>query len=174
MARTSIEANLFLKVVNQKLSQIDPGVRIQKSGTIDRDLQDYYRGPRFEFVILSAFASLGLVLVIIGVASVMAYSVSLRTHEIGVRMAIGAQRSNVVRLVLLGGLRLVVVGTVVGLAASFALTRFLSIQVSGVSVTDPWTLSAVVVAVVTAALGACLLPARRAASVDPLVALRHQ
>jgi putative ABC transport system permease protein len=174
MARTSIDANLFLKVVSEKLTQIDPSVRISKSGTVERELQDYYRGPRFELVTLSAFASVGLLLVIIGVASVMACSVSLRTHEIGVRMAIGAQRSSIVRLVLLGGLRLVGIGTAVGLAASFTFTRFLASQISGVPINDPWTLSAVVGVVVLAAIAACVFPARRAASVDPLVALRHQ
>jgi putative ABC transport system permease protein len=173
MARTSIDANLFLKVVSEKLTQIDPSVRISKSGTVERELQDYYRGPRFELVTLSAFASVGLLLVIIGVASVMACSVSLRTHEIGVRMAIGAQRSSIVRLVFLGGLRLVGIGTAVGLAASFTLTRFLVSQISGVPINDPWTLSAVVGVVVVAAIAACVFPARRAASVDPLVALRH-
>jgi putative ABC transport system permease protein len=113
-------------------------------------------------------------LVIIGIASVMAYSVSLRTHEIGVRVAIGAQRSNIVRLVLFGGLRLIAVGIVMGLAVSLALTRFLASQISGVSTSDPVTFSAVVGVVVLAGIGACLFPARRAASVDPLVALRHQ
>lgn len=174
MARTSLDANLFLKVVSEKLSQIDPSVRTQASGTVERELQDYYRGPKFELVTLSAFGAAGLLLVIIGVASVMAYSVSLRTHEIGVRMAIGAQQSSIVRLVLFGGLRLVAVGTVLGLAASFTLSRFFASQISGVPINDPSTFSAVVGAVVIAGIGACVFPARRAASVDPLVALRNQ
>lgn len=174
MARTSLDANLFLKVVSEKLSQIDPSVRTQASGTVERELQDYYRGPKFELVILSAFGAAGLLLVIIGVASVMAYSVSLRTHEIGVRMAIGAQQSSIVRLVLFGGLRLVAVGTVLGIAASFTLSRFFASQISGVPINDPSTFSAVVGAVVIAGIGACVFPARRAASVDPLVALRNQ
>ena len=174
MARTSLDANLFLKVVSEKVTQIDPTVRIQASGTVERELQDYYRGPKFELVTLTAFGSVGLLLVIIGVASVMAYSVSLRTHEIGVRMAIGAQQTSIVRLVLLGGLRLVAAGTVLGLAASFALARFFASQISGVPINDPWTLSAVVSAVVMSTIAACVFPARRAASVDPLVALRNQ
>ena len=174
MARTSIDAKLFLKVVSEKLSHLDPTVRIQASGTVERELQEYYRGPRFELVTLTAFASIGLLLVIIGVASVMAYSVSLRTHEIGVRMAVGAQQSSIVRIVLVGGLRLVAIGTVAGLAASFTLARFFASQISGVPTNDPWTLSVVVSAVVIATIAACVFPARRAAAVDRLVALRHQ
>lgn len=174
MARTEIDANLFLKTANQALSQIDPNVRIQKSGTVEAELQEYYRGPRFELVTLAAFASIGLMWVAIGVASVMAYAVSLRTQEIGVRMAIGAQRASITRLVLVGGLRLVAIGTVAGFAASLTLTRFLASQISGVSMTDPWTFSGVAAAIVAAATAACLFPARRAASIDPLEALRHQ
>ena len=174
MARTAIDANQFLKTVNEELSQIDPNVRIQKSGTVEAELQEYYRAPRFELVTLVAFASIGLMLVCIGVAGVMAYSVSLRTQEIGVRIAIGAQRSSIVSLVLAGGLRLVALGTAAGLAGSLALTRFLASQISGVSTSDPWTFSAVAVAIVAAAAAACVFPARRAASVDPLEALRHQ
>ena len=174
MARTSIDASLFLKTVSQEVSAIDPSVRIAKSGTVEGELQEYYRGPQFELVTLAAFACVGLVLVVIGIASVMAYTVSLRTHEIGIRLAIGAQQSNILRLVLLSGFRLVSAGILLGLCASYALTRFLASQVSGVSTTDPWTFVGVVGVVVAAGMAACLFPARRAASVDPLVALRHE
>ena len=152
MARTSIDANLFLKTVSQEVSAIDPSVRIAKSGTVAGELREYYRGPQFELVTLVAFACVGLILVIIGIASVMAYAVSLRTHEIGVRMAIGAQRSNIVRLVLFGGLGLVTAGILLGLCASYALTRFLASQISGVSTTDPSTFAAVVGVVVIAGI----------------------
>jgi putative ABC transport system permease protein len=174
MTRTSIDASLFLKTVSQEVSAIDPSVRITKSGTVEGELQEYYRGPKFELVTLGAFASVGLVLVIIGIASVMAYSVSLRTHEIGVRIAIGAQPSNILRLVLLSGFRLVSAGIVLGLCVSYAMTRFLASQISGVSTTDPWTFAGVVCVVVAAGIAACLVPARRAAGVDPLIALRHE
>jgi ABC-type antimicrobial peptide transport system permease subunit len=112
--------------------------------------------------------------VIVGVSSVMAYSVSLRTHEIGVRMAIGAQRSNILNLVVFGGLRLIASGIVLGLVASYGLTRLLASQISGVSTTDPATFGVVAVFVVAAGIAACLIPARQAASVDPLVALRNE
>lgn len=109
-------------------------------------------------------------LVVIGVFSVMAYTVSLQTHEIGIRMALGAQQSNVRQMVLRKGTRLMIAGIVTGLLASFALTRLLASQIWGVSATDPLTFTVVV----GVGLVACLMPARRATHVDPLVALRYE
>ncbi len=119
-------------------------------------------------------AGIALVLVVIGVFSVMAYTVSLRTREIGVRMALGAQQGEILRMVLCKGLVLIAGGIAIGLFASYGLTRLLASQIWGVSATDPWTFGAVVALVVITGLAACLLPARRAASVDPLVALRYE
>jgi predicted permease len=174
ITRTSIDANLLLGTVSKELNELDPDGRIAKSGTVEGELRQYYRGPKFELVTLAAFACVGLVLVIVGVSSVMAYSVSLRTHEIGVRMAIGAQRSNIVNLVVFGGFRLIASGIALGLAASYGLTRFLASQISGVSITDVWTFATVAVVVVASGVAACLIPARQAASVDPLIALRNE
>jgi putative ABC transport system permease protein len=123
---------------------------------------------------LGAFAGIGLMLVVIGVFSVMAYTVSLQTHEIGIRMALGAQQGNVLHMVLRKGMRLIAAGIVIGLVASFALTRLLASQIWGVSAMDPLTFSAVVAVVIAVGLVACLLPARRATRVDPLVALRYE
>ena len=111
---------------------------------------------------------------IIGVFSVMRYTVELQTREIGIRMALGAQQTNILRIVLLNGFRLVAGGILVGLLFSYALRRLLTSQIPGVSATDPWTFAAVVTLVVIVGLAACLLPARRAARVDPLVALRYE
>jgi putative ABC transport system permease protein len=174
MARTSIDASLFLGTVTKELNVLDPDVRIAKSGTVEGELGQYYRGPKFELITLAAFACVGLVLVIVGVSSVMAYSVSLRTQEIGVRMAIGAQRSNILSLVVFGGFRLIGLGMVFGLVASYGLTRFLASQISGISTTDPTTFAIVAVVVVAAGVAACLVPARQAASVDPMIALRNE
>ncbi len=113
-------------------------------------------------------------MVVIGIFSVMAYTVSLQIHEIGIRMALGAQQQNILWLVLLNGLRLVLAGILIGVFASYALTRFLASQISGVSATDPATFAVVVAIVVSAGLTACLLPARRASQIDPLVALRYE
>jgi putative ABC transport system permease protein len=158
----------------REVQSIDPGVAIGISGTLEASLREFYRGPQFELVTLTAFSVIGLALVVIGVFSVMGYAVSLRTREIGIRMALGAQKQNILQLVLLNGLRLVVTGIFVGLLASFVLTRFLASQIPGVSPTDPTTFAAVVAVVVSAGLTACLLPARRAAQTDPLFALRYE
>ena len=104
----------------------------------------------------------------------MAYSVALRTHEIGVRMALGAQRNNVIGMILWHGLRLIAFGIFIGVLVSMGLARVLASQISGVSVNDPLTFSVVVIVFLAVGLAACLLPARRGARLDPLVALRYE
>jgi predicted permease len=174
MARTSVDPNSLLKNMVQEVRTLDPGVQISNSGTLEGALRKFYRGPQFELATLSAFASIGLILVVIGIFSVMAYNVSLQTREIGIRMAVGAQQANILRLVLLTGFRLLAGGILVGLALSYELTRFVASQISGVSATDPWTFAVVVALIVVAGLAACLPPACRATRVDPLVALRYE
>jgi putative ABC transport system permease protein len=112
--------------------------------------------------------------VLVGIFSVMAYTVALRTHEIGIRMALGAQHGNILTLVLRQGLRLISAGILIGVLASLGLTRFLASQIQGVSATDPLTFFAVVTLFLAVGLIASLLPARRAAGIDPLVALRYE
>jgi putative ABC transport system permease protein len=174
MARTSVDPSSLLKNMGQEVRALDPGVQISTSGTLEASLREFYRGPQFQLATLAGFAGIGLVLVVIGIFSVMAYTVSLQTHEIGIRMALGAQQANILRLVLLTGFRLVAAGILVGLLFSYALTRLLASQISDVSATDPWTFAAVVTLVVIVGLSACLLPAHRAARVHPLVALRYE
>jgi putative ABC transport system permease protein len=174
MARTSVDATSVLRTMAKEVRSTDPGVAIGTSGTLEASLREFYRGPQFELVTLTAFSVIGLVLVVISVFSVMAYTVSLQTREIGIRRALGAQQTNILRLVLLNGFRLVAAGVLIGLFASLGLTRFLASQISGVSVTDPWTFAAVVAVVVSVGLAACLLPARRATRVDPILALRYE
>ena len=174
LARTSLDAASVLGSMSQELQSVDPSVAIGVSGTLEESLRQFYRGPQFELVTLTAFSLMGLVLIVIGVFSVMGYNVALRTRELGIRMALGAQQKNILRLVLLNGLRLVVAGTFAGLLASYALTRFLVSQIPGVSATDPVTFAAVVAIVVSVGLTACFLPARRASQTDPLVALRYE
>jgi putative ABC transport system permease protein len=174
MVRSAIEPGLLTKELGQEVRSIDPAVGILESGTIEQSLREYYRGPQFELATLGAFAAVGLALVSIGIFSVMAYTVSLQTREIGVRMALGAQQREILSMVLGKGFVLLTSGIIVGLIGSFGLTRLLANQIGGVSATDPWTFGAVVTLVVVVGLAACYLPARRATQVDPLIALRYE
>jgi ABC-type antimicrobial peptide transport system permease subunit len=174
MARTSVDPNSLVKDVTQAIWAIDPSVGIRDSGSIEDSLKDFYQGPRFQLMTLGAFAEIGLALVAIGIFSVMAYTVCLQTREIGIRLAMGAQQGDILRMLLGKGLVLIAVGTIVGVCASLGLTRFLASQIGGVSPTDPWTFGVVIAVIVTVGLGACCIPARRAMQVDPMVALRYE
>ena len=174
MARTASDPTLLLKTVSQEMRAIEPNAWMSTSGTLEGSLRAFYRGPQFELVTLGSFASIGLLLVMIGISSVMVYTVSLRTHEIGIRMALGAQRTNILTMVLTKGLGLVAGGVAIGLLVSYPVTRLLASEISGVSVTDPWTFGAVAALVTAVGLAACYLPARRAIHVDPMVALRYE
>jgi putative ABC transport system permease protein len=136
--------------------------------------QHTYATPEFGVMISTPLASIGLLLVVVGIFSVMAYTVSLQTHEIGIRMALGAQQAGILKMILAKGVRLIAAGTVIGLFVSYALTRFLASQIWGVSATDPWTFAAMVTLIALVGLVACYIPARRATRVDPMIALRHE
>jgi putative ABC transport system permease protein len=123
---------------------------------------------------MAIFAGMAVILAAVGVYGVMAYSVSRRTHEIGIRIALGAQQQDVIRLVLHRGAALSLVGIALGLAGALALTRFLSNLLYEVTVRDPLTFVAVSVVLTVVALAASYIPARRATQVDPMVALRHE
>jgi putative ABC transport system permease protein len=174
MARTSVDPSSLLENMDQEVRSLDPGVRISAAGTLEGSLKKFYRGPEFELVVLAAFASIGLALVIVGIFSVTAFTVSLRSHEIGIRVALGAQRARILRLVVFAAFRLVAAGIVIGLVASYSLARFLASQISGVSATDPWTFGVVTAVIAVVGLAACWIPARRAMRVDPMVALRYE
>jgi len=133
-----------------------------------------YSAPEFGVATISPLAGIALLLVIAGVFSVMAYAVTLQTQEIGIRMALGAQRENILTMVVFRGLRLVAVGLLAGALASLGLTRFIASQIWGVSVTDPLTYVSVAILVLVVALVACWIPARRAMKVDPMIALRYE
>ncbi len=132
-------------------------------------------GPqRFNLFLLGVFAGLGLLLAAVGIYGVLAYNVSQRTHEIGVRMALGAAMSDVLKLVVGKGMALVGAGVALGLACAFALSRVMESLLFGVSARDLTTFVATALLLTGVALGACFIPARRAAKVDPMIALRSE
>jgi hypothetical protein len=155
-------------------------------GSVDADLPlyqvhtlEYYdtksmARTSFTMVMLALAGGMALLLGAVGLFGVIAYSVSQRTHEIGIRMALGAQKREVLRLVVSGGMSLTVIGVGIGIAAAFALTRFLSSLLYGVKPTDPLTFTVVSLILISVALAACYFPGRRATKVDPIIALRYE
>lgn len=175
MVRIEGNANSISASLRQEIAAVDPDVAVSDTGPMENFLRRwYYAGPRFTLMILGAYGVTGLLLVLIGIFSVMAYMVSLRTHEIGIRMALGAQPKDVLLMVLKKGLTLILLGMVFGLAASGAMTRLMATQIWGVSATDPWTFSAAAVVILAVGLTGCLFPARRATQVDPLLSLHYE
>ncbi len=178
MARTSVGGKPVLGNIHPMLKALDPSLRIDRTGTLEGSLQEFYRGPRFELTTFGAFSGMGLLLVIIGIFSVMAYNVAMRTQEIGIRVTLGAQRKNILELVMGECLYLIGGGILIGLGLSYTLTRLLASQISAVSPIDSGafmqTFAMVAGLVLAAGLIACVVPMRKAMSVDPLVALRYE
>jgi putative ABC transport system permease protein len=175
LVRTAGDPAGLLNSVRKEIWGIDRGVALSDIGTLNDYLKRFsYAAPKFSLVLLTVFAAIGLVLVAIGVYSVIAYTVSQQIHEIGIRMALGAQRGDVMRLVGRMSARLVVLGVVLGVLGSIAATKVLASQLWGVSPRDPATLTGVVVAMSLAAMAATYFPARRAMRVNPIVALRGE
>ncbi len=161
-------------MVRDALRALDPNLPVQRITTMDLTLRDVLRGTRFNTILLGLFAGVALVLAAVGIYGVVAWNVTQRTREIGVRLALGAERGDVLRLVIVQSMRVVGLGLLIGLAGAFATTRLLQSQLNNVSAFDPWTFVGVVAVLSSSALLACWLPARRAARVDPLVALRAE
>lgn len=165
----------MMNSVRHEIWATDSGAALAYPGTLESFISERsYAGPRFGFLLTTIFGCIGLVLVTIGVYSVLAYTAARRTQEIGIRMALGAERAEVLGMVIKAGLRLVVLGVTIGLIVSLALGRVLATELWGVSAYDPLTLAGMAALLMTICLIACWIPARRAARVDPLVALRYE
>lgn len=174
LVRTQNNPEGLLNSVRREIWAVDRNVALTLTGTLTGYLRQFsYAGPRFFLLLLTVFASVGLALVAIGVYSVIAYTVSRQTHEIGIRMALGASRSSVLMMVALMGLKLVAIGGAIGLLASFAATKLLATQITNVSRFDPLTLASVIGLMAIVGLAACYFPARRAMRLDPMRALRE-
>ena len=175
LVRAAQDPLTLLNSIQREIWATDSGVALAYSATLEQFISAHmFAGPRFSFLMMAIFGSVGLVLVTIGVYSVLAYTTARRTHEIGIRMALGAEGTNVLSLVIKNGLRLVGLGVALGLAASLALSRVIAAQLWGISATDPITLAGAVTLLLITGIIACWIPARRAARVDPLVALRYE
>ncbi len=173
--RTVQDPLTLTNAVRREVSATDEGVPIVESGRLeDFADQGMYAGPRFGSLLMLVLGCVGLILVTVGVYSVLAYSTTRKTHEIGIRMALGAKGTDVLGMVVRNGLRLVVIGAAIGVAISLLVGRMVTPQLVGVTAYDPPTLAAAAVLLTTTAAIACWLPARRAARVDPMVALRHE
>lgn len=175
IVRTTQDPAALTNAIRREAAATDPGVPLIRTITLDAYIgRQLYAGPRFGFLLMAVFGAVGLVLVTVGVYSVLAYSTTEKTHEIGIRMALGAKRADVLRMIVRSGLRPVMAGLAIGLVMSTLLGRVLGAQLVGVTAYDPRTLAAAAVLLAMIAAIACWIPARRAARVDPLVALRHQ
>jgi putative ABC transport system permease protein len=173
--RAVTNPSLLVNPLRQVIADVDSNIVLVRPRTLDQLLQQYvYMKPKFRLISFGTCAGIGLGLALIGLFGVMAYSVSLQTHELGVRMALGARSENILALVLHKGLLLVGSGILIGFLTSFLTVRVLKSQLWGVSAFDPRTLTLAPLALLATGLLACYLPARKATRVDPMVALRYE
>jgi putative ABC transport system permease protein len=160
--------------VTQKLHQLDPAIAVSDVRTMQTDIKNSIAPQRFNATLVGIYAGVALLLALVGIYGVLAYMVMQQTHEIGIRMALGAQKHDILKLVVRRGMQLVAVGAVAGLLGSWGVTRLMGSLLYGVAPSDPLTFAAVTAVLVVTALMACYIPALRAAKVDPMVALRYE
>lgn len=174
VVRTRSDASALIPALRESIWKTSPDQPFYAVTTMDELVSDSLKARRFNLALLAAFAGLALLLALTGVYGVMSFVTRQRTHEIGVRVALGAKARDIASLVLKHGFKLAIIGTAIGAVAAFALTRLMSALLFGVTATDPATFAVVVVLLPAIALLACYLPARRAMKIDPLVALRYE
>lgn len=172
--KTRVEPASIAPVLRREVSGIDSGLALFHLRTMNEVVEDVTQATAYQTILLASFAVFALLLAAIGIYGVMAYAVTQRRHEFGIRMALGAEPMDVLRMVLAHGTRLALAGVLLGIVAALLATKLIATLVFGVSVHDPLTFAAASVLLLTVALAACYLPARRAMLVDPMVALRYE
>lgn len=181
LVRSNVDPRRLVEPLRREIAAVNPDVAIMQGRSardsmllVDIINRATFAAPTFGLGLMVAFAAVGLILAAIGVFSVMSYTVSLQTRDIGIRMALGARAGRVMRTIVLKGLVPIAIGSAGGLGAAYGLSQLISNQLYGVTATDPWTFAGVVVVLGVVGVLACVLPARRALRVDPLIALRAE
>jgi putative ABC transport system permease protein len=162
------------KMMTETVQSLDPDMPTYSSKTIEEYLDGTLSVPRFNTVLLALFAGLAMVLTAVGLYGVISYTVAQRTHEIGIRMALGAKPKDMLRLIIGQGMKLGLIGVAIGFALAIGLTHFISSMLFGITATDPVAFAAVIFMLLAVVVMACYVPARRAMRVDPMIALRHE
>ena len=174
VVRSTVEPQSLAPALRQAVAEVDRAVPVSEVKTMEHIVSQSVTQPRFNLFLLGLFSGIALLLSVAGIYGVTAYTVTQRTHELGIRIALGAQVGDVLRMILGQGMAVIGLGIVIGLAAAFGLMRLMNSLLFGVSATDPFTFAGITVVLIGAGLLACYLPARRATKVDPLEALRYE
>jgi putative ABC transport system permease protein len=174
IVKASVEPAGLVAAIRDEVKAVDKDQPLGNVRTLEALVAESVAPRRFSLLLVGVFACVALLLGAVGLYGVLSYVVTQRAREIGIRMALGAQRKNVLRLIISQGMRLALIGVAVGMFAAFALMRLMSSLLFGVSATDPLTFILIASMLLVVALVACYLPARRASKVDPLIALRHE
>jgi ABC-type antimicrobial peptide transport system permease subunit len=172
--RTDGDPLAMVNAVRSQVQSVDPEIPIFGVSSMEELISKSVSEPRFNSLLLASFAGLALLLAAVGIYGVMAYSVTQRTHEIGIRMALGAEPRRVAKRIVGEGARLALLGIALGIVASLVLARLVANFLFGVTATDPSTFCGVSILLTLVTLAGCYIPARRAAQVDPIVALRYE
>jgi putative ABC transport system permease protein len=174
VVRANGDPAALTSAVRHAIESVDPNQPVTEIRTMDEFLAAAVAQRRLSMLLLGGFAAIATILAAVGIYGVMAYGVTQRSHEIGIRMALGAEPSDVLRMIVIDGMRLAVIGLFIGIVGSTIAARYLESQLYGVKSTDPATFVGVVLGLAIVAVAACYFPARRATKVDPLAALRYE
>ena len=173
VVRTTGDPSAITPAVRHAVTSIDPSQPITEIHTMDQILTQAVSQRRLNMLLLAVFAAIATILAAIGIYGVMAYGVTQRFHEIGIRMALGAEPADVLKMVVTDGMKLAVIGLLIGIVGAALLSRYLESELYGIKTTDPFTYAGVALGLAAVAAAACYFPARRATKVDPISALRH-